>query len=329
MKKLLFTLLSCLIATLSFAQNYFYVEKTDGTIVPYDIEEVTRISFEKPTPIAIELSDATLQVKVGETSIITAIVTPLGNYDIEWTSLDESIATIVDGQVTGIAEGTTTIIAKVDDLEATCVVTVYEGNLPNLIDCSQIWPIILDGETYAVNESKVVASFQPNDVDQFLYTWDDTYNAGSTTGLNFYGNSGGCTSLVVGGKGWSGAGYCLTEAGNGWEAAKALKDAIVENPDDYYLHLAIKSTDNYSHCFYIMGSEDTKFVLGSKSVYDGPVMKDFTRDGSWQEFDIPMSTYAAALASADVKAGVNVFVILSEGVQGAELNLDAVYFYKK
>lgn len=91
----------------------------------------------------------------------------------------------------------------------------------------------------------------------------------------------------------------------------------------------MKSTDNYSHCFYMFGSEATKFVIGSKSVYDGPVYKDFTRDGSWAEFDIPMSSYAAALANVTCAAGVNVFVVLTEGVQGAELNLDAVYFYKK
>jgi hypothetical protein len=120
----------------------------------------------------------------------------------------------------------------------------------------------------------------------------------------------------------------LTDAGNGWEAAAALKEAIVANPDQYFLHLAIKSTDNYAHCFYMFGSEATKFVLGNHSVYDGPIKADFTRDGSWQEFDIPMSQYATALANTTCAAGVNVFVMLSEGVVGAKLNLDAVYFYK-
>ena len=147
--------------------------------------------------------------------------------------------------------------------------------------------------------------------------------------MNFHGNGDGYLSLVVGGAGWAGAGFCLTEAGNGWEAAEALRAAIVAAPDDYFLHLAIKSTDNFSHCFYLMGNEGTKFVLGTNGVYDGPIYKDFARDGSWQEFDIPMSSYASALATAPVVAGVNVFVMLTEGVSGALLNLDAVYFYKK
>ena len=119
-----------------------------------------------------------------------------------------------------------------------------------------------------------------------------------------------------------------TDKGNGWHAAEALRAAVVAKPDKFFLHLAMKSTDNYAHCFYMFGSEATKFVIGSKSVYDGPVYKDFTRDGSWAEFDIPMSSYASALASATCTAGVNVFVVLSEGVQGAELNMDAVYFYE-
>ena len=93
--------------------------------------------------------------------------------------------------------------------------------------------------------------------------------------------------------------------------------------------MAVKATDNASHCFYIFGSEATKFVLGSKSVYDGPVYKDFTRNGEWAEFDIPMAQYAAALSATTCVAGVNVFVALSEGIAGAQLNMDAVYFYKK
>jgi hypothetical protein len=45
-----------------------------------------------------------------------------------------------------------------------------------------------------------------------------------------------------------------------------------------------------------------------------------------------MSNYAAAMEQVVTDAkydGMNLFVVLSEGVQGAQLNLDAVYFYKK
>ena len=282
----------------------------------------------------LKLSTDALSLKVGESQDITANVTVA-----TWTSSNENVATVTpanDGKtakVTGVKEGNAIISATANGVTKTCVVAVKnagggEGGAGSLKG-SQVWPIILDGTTLEANESKVVASFQPNDVDQFLYVWENTYAGGNATGLNFHGNSDGYMALVVGDAGWSGAGFCLTDKGNGWQAAEALRAAIVASPDDYFLHMAIKSTDNYSHCFYIMGSEATKFVLGSTGVYDGKVMENFARDGAWHEFDIPMSRYASALAATTCPAGVNVFVLLSEGVKGNQINLDAVYFYKK
>lgn len=280
----------------------------------------------------LALNPTSLQLEVGQEGTITATI------EVSFESSNPAAATVTpanDGKsakVTAVAEGSAVITAKSKGGQVkTCIVAVKKGGDPSgaQLKGSQVWPIILDGVTYEANKNKIVASFQPNDVDQFLYVWENTYSGGTASGLNFHGNTEGYTALIVGGAGWSGCGFCLTDAGNGWEAAKALKEAIVANPDQYFLHLAIKSTDNYAHCFYFMGSESTKLVLGSKSVYDGPVYQDFTRDGSWQEFDIPMSAYANVLANQAVVAGVNVFVALSEGVQGAQLNLDAVYFYKK
>ncbi len=192
---------------------------------------------------------------------------------------------------------------------------------------AQVWPIIMDETTFATcnSHSAVVADFRYNNIDRILYLWEYTYDSLTTAGLNSMGNTDGYLSLRVGSKGWAGAGFCLTERGNSWQAAEQLRAAIVAKPDNYYLHMAIKSTDNYSHCFYLFGTEATKFVLGNHSVYDGPVYSDFTRDGAWHEYYIPMSTYASALASVRYSAGTNMFVMLSEGVQGARLDLDAVY----
>lgn len=279
----------------------------------------------------LALDQTSIQLEVEGTATLKATV------EATWSSSDATVATVVgngkEATVTAIKEGNAVISATTKGGQTkTCVVLVKAKAGPGpegkALKGSQVWPMILDGTTYAANESKIVASFQPNDVDQFLYVWEGTYVGGQATGLNFYGNGDGYTALVVA-AGWSGCGFCLTENGNGWQAAEALRAAIVAAPDDYFLHLAIKSTDNANHCFYFMGNEGTKFVLGAASVYDGPVYANFERDGAWQEFDIPMSKYASALASAQVAAGVNVFVALTEGVSGYQLNLDAVYFYKK
>jgi hypothetical protein len=284
---------------------------------------------QQETTLALDQTSITINVE--ETATINATV------DATWVSSNPAVATVAGAGkvaiVTAVAEGNSVITATTAGGQTkTCVVLVKKASNGTdggaAVKGSQVWPIIMDGATYAANESKIVASFQPNDVDQFLYVWENTYAGGNATGLNFAGNSEGYTALTVT-TGWAGAGFCLTETGTGWQAAEALRAAIVANPDEYFLHMAIKSTDNYSHCFYAFGNEATKFVLGPTAVYDGAIYANFTRDGSWQEFDIPMSTYAAALATAPCVAGVNVFVALTEGVVGAQLNLDAVYFYKK
>lgn len=277
------------------------------------------------------LDQNSLTLTAGETATVVATV------EATWVSNNEAAATVVgngkSAVVTAVAEGNAVISATTAGGQTkTCVVVVKKAGGEQTgaaLKGSQIWPIVLDGTTLDANASKMVASFQPNDVDQFLYVWEGTYVAGNATGLNFHGNGDGYMALVVGGSGWAGCGFCLTDAGNGWEAAEALRAAIVANPDDYFLHLAIKATDNGSHCFYFMGNEGTKFVLGPTAVYDGPIYANFDRDGAWHEFDIPMSAYASALAAVPVTAGVNVFVALSEGTNGVQLNLDATYFYKK
>ena len=288
----------------------------------------------EPTPEedVLALNPTSLQLEVDDLGRIEATVAAT------WESSDAEVASVEaseDGKmatVKALKEGSAVITAKTAGGQVkTCVVAVKKAAGPagNELKGSQFWPIILDGTTLEANQAKMVASFQPNDVDQFLYVWEGTYDGGNATGLNVHGNGDGYTALVVTSKGWAGMGFCLTATGNGWEAAEALRAAIVADPDNYFLHLAIKATDQANQCFYFMGNEATKFVLGSASVYDGPVYQNFTRDGSWAEFDIPMSAYASALAATPVEAGVNVFVALTEGVQGYQLNLDAVYFYKK
>ncbi len=319
------------------ANKIFAVALAALTLVSFNACKQNQPDDPKEDPLV--LNPTSLQLDVDGEATITATV------EATWSSSDATVATVTPGNdggktalVKGLKEGSAVITASTKGGQTkTCVVAVKKqgGGGGAQLKGSQVWPIILDGTTSEANASKIVADFRPNDVDQFLYFWDQggvtTYNAGTASGLNFYGNGDGYTAMVVGNLGWAGSGFCLTASGNGWEAAKALKEAIVANPDQYFLHMAMKSTDNYSHCFYFMGSEATKFGIGAIAVYDAPAatLQNFTRDGSWAEFDIPMSAYASALANQAVAAGVNVFCMLTEGVEGAQLNIDAVYFYKK
>ena len=197
------------------------------------------------------------------------------------------------------------------------------------LSANEVWPVIMDGAKLEQVQDAVVANFMPDDSGNFLYIWENTYSAGDASGLNFYGNAEGYTALKIGSAGWSGGGFCLTENGTSWQDAEALRQKVVANPENYYLHIGIKATDNAAHCFYVLGAEPTHFTLGDHAEYSAPVYADFPRNGEWQEFFIPMTQFASALTSTTCSAGTNVFVFLSQNMPGAQLNLDAVYFCDK
>ena len=294
--------------------------------------------------VSIVLSDEEITLKQGETKQLTASVTPEGT-TVTWSSLNTAIATVdANGLVTaGKQDGATRIIAKAGDQQAACKVTVGAGasfnNTYDFPECSEVYPFVLDATTAEKLGDKLIADFRPDDVTKFLYIWHPdgqpesvlVYEVATASNDNFYGTEiGGYTAMTCGQWGWAGAGWNVPMAD-----VKTLVDNILAEPDKYFMHVGIYSTDNYSNCFYILGLESTKFVLGkgtkgAKSVYDGPVYGDYPRDGKWYEFNIPMSDYAAALADFDAtKPDVNVFVTLTEGTQGAQLNIDACYIYKK
>ena len=198
----------------------------------------------------LELTESSITIKVGETHQLEA------NVKVEsWTSSNEDVATVADGLVTAKSAGNAIISATAAGVTKTCVVLVEADQTQGgaaALKGSQFWPIAIDGATADANASKLVADFRPDDIGKFLYVWDATYVANDNpTGLNFHGNTEGFTALTVSTLGWAGCGYCLTESDGGktWEAAEALRAAIVANPDDYYLHIALKSTDKASHCF--------------------------------------------------------------------------------
>ena len=76
----------------------------------------------------ITLDKSTLSVPVGRTAAIKANITPANatNKNVTWTSLNPGVATVNNGSVTGIAEGTAVIVALTEDgsFTANCTVTV-------------------------------------------------------------------------------------------------------------------------------------------------------------------------------------------------------------
>ena len=88
------------------------------------------ITYEEPsTSVAsITLDNSAKSIEVGEHFTLTPTIKPssAANKNVTWSSSNTGVATVADGLVTGIAEGTATITATTADggYTATCAVTV-------------------------------------------------------------------------------------------------------------------------------------------------------------------------------------------------------------
>lgn len=280
----------------------------------------------------ITLDESTLSVAVNDTAMLTASILPKGaTGDVTWASSNTTVATVKDGEVIGVKEGTSNIIASVGSFTATCVVTVTKEviDFKVALTGTEYYPIILDGVTSVKLGTKIKADFRPDESTKFLYIWDNTFVAGTSTGPNFFGEVEGWVSLTVGSVGWSGAGFNCKDA--------SLMDKlapITANPDKYYLHIGIKSKSAATFVMGMDGQSNTKFAIGPAAFNDNGTLiqplANFTRDGEWQQIEIPMSTLKTnGLLYSTGMGEKNVLWLLAGGVAGTDLNLDAVFIYKK
>ena len=80
-------------------------------------------------PVTIRLNKTLISsLPVGSTQTLTATIAPEGaKVTVEWSSEDDAVAVVNEnGEVTGVAPGTTVISARVEESVATCKVTVTE-----------------------------------------------------------------------------------------------------------------------------------------------------------------------------------------------------------
>ena len=108
---------------------------TDDVVAAYNSALAVYRKYTATVPVkSITLNQQTITVKVGELQDIVPEITPNDATDqtVIWSSSDESVATVADGDVTGVAPGTAIITATAtngtadtaDDIAATCTVTV-------------------------------------------------------------------------------------------------------------------------------------------------------------------------------------------------------------
>lgn len=299
---------------------------------------------ETPNDAKVEkvvLSATSQEVEVGNTLTLTVTLEPAGaKGDIEWSSSDENVATVEAGTVTAVAKGEAIITAAVGEVAASCVITVKEAGVPDPtpgIEGASFYVFQLDETTFGSVEANVVMDLRIDEnANKFLYIWDGTYNAGSTSGKNYFGLAEGWVSLEVGSVGWSGMGLCYGTEEAPFDLSK-MND-IYAHPEEYYFHMGVKSTDDAAHCLIFYGADgsEAKFGIGGDFVDGGvtyPSAGSFDRDGEWQTIEFPMTKVIEAGVIYPENwvpaAGQNLIAFLSGGKTGTQLQYDAMYIYKK
>ena len=162
---------------------------------------------------AIEVSPTSLDLVFGEKSTLTATLTPANATDVvEWTTSAEGVATVENGVVTAVGEGTAIITATVGELKANCEVTV---------EAPLSYAVATDAAELAVGDVIVLGCKAKNTVAGAMGTND--YFASKTAVVDADGNltSGDAIETTLGG--YPGAWMLQTEEGFvGCTAAKKL-----------------------------------------------------------------------------------------------------------
>ena len=104
------------------------------------VQGLCHVIVQAVTPQSVTLSMSEASMKVGDEITLTATVAPANTTDktITWSSSNTTIATVQNGKVTAVAVGECDIIARCQNVQASCHVTVGE-------------PAVVDENTFTVN----------------------------------------------------------------------------------------------------------------------------------------------------------------------------------
>ena len=207
--------------------------------------------------------------------------------------------------------------------------TTSTGNLYDviLLDNASIESLKTSGKT--------VQDLRTDDVDRFLYVWENTFVAGDGSYPGVDMQMDGYVSFNVSTIGWSGAGFNIANA------AADLKHFT----DNTHFHCGLRSTNGIKNVALIIGDgyafenkndkwSPAKISVGSEAFVDNgtafPLVGNFDADGEWVAVDITLGQLKKLWPSFNYKAGGfggNILSFLAGGTTGKNISLDAVYFY--
>ncbi len=125
----------------------------------------------------VELNKTKVRIKEGETTTLKVTVKPENatNKNVTWNSIDEEIATVENGVVTGKKEGNTTITVETDDGNhtATCNIEVIkETSEPTKVE---VTGVTLNKNTLTLevgDKGNLVATIEPKEATQKQVKWE-------------------------------------------------------------------------------------------------------------------------------------------------------------
>lgn len=155
------------ITAISQGSAVITVRSTDGS----DITASCNITVVNPV-VSITLSESELTMSVGETKVLSAIVSPENatNPTLKWESTNTDVAKVENGIVVAVADGEADIIVSAENytgIEAICHVSVR----------TLVTEIILDYTELNLEEGdsvQLTATILPNDASDATLTWRST-----------------------------------------------------------------------------------------------------------------------------------------------------------
>ena len=209
------------------------------------------------------------------------------------------------------------------------------STLPDSIKNGSDFYIIFLDEASADLGDKVKEPMMLRDYD--VWNAGETLEAGESLGVNSWGAPEEYITWVVAGNlGWNGGGIIAV-----LDQFETTPDLSPIMEDGFYFHFAIKSPSNLANVgwtiiFYSEGP-DLPYYFGPSGSKPANVRYggNYAHDGEWQHFEIPVSQLAAegySWSEPLSNSGGRRYLIGYQNPShtlGAELNLDALFFYKK
>lgn len=166
-------------------------ENGSRDILPFEAYLQSKTESLPTIPIAmytavtgVQISSTTLSVEEGKTVTLSATILPADatNKKIQWSSVNESVATVsASGVVSGVKEGTTTIKVETEDggFTANCSVTVTKSSTPPTppVTTVKVTGVTVIPDSYKLNVGETVqlsAVVKPTDATNKKVSWSSS-----------------------------------------------------------------------------------------------------------------------------------------------------------